>query len=599
VSSRIEDYALIGDCTTAALVSRQGSLDWLCWPQFDSQACFAALLGAPEHGRWLLAPRVGVESIRRAYRKDTLVLETQYRLRTGTAIVYDFMPMNRSGSHVVRMVFGRRGLVRMRCELILRFDYGALVPWVTARPDGRTNFIAGPHRVVLDSSVPLQGRGLKTVGDFEVRAGQRITFVLSYSCSYQEPPRRIRATAALRATEKFWRSWVKRARRAGEYSDAVRRSCITLKALTDRSTGGIVAAPTTSLPEQIGGGRNWDYRYCWLRDATFTLQAMMNAGYYQEAREWRSWLLRAAAGDPAQMQIMYGVTGDALLPEWTVNSLPGYENSRPVRIGNAASRQLQLDVYGELMDVLHMGRVGRLVASAPGWQLQRTLLQHLERIWRFPDKGIWEVRSKSRHFTYSKVMAWVALDRAIQSAEKFRLEAPLDEWRALRTRIHEDVCRRGYNARLGTFVQSYGSKVLDASLLLLPIVGFLPAHDARARRTVAAIEQTLTVDGLVSRYSANRRVDGLAPGEGVFLACSFWLADNLLLLGRRRDAERLFKRLLSLRNDVGLLSEEYDPRHKRQLGNFPQSLSHIALITTAYNLTRGRNGKGKPISRRC
>lgn len=566
-------------------MSRTGSLDWLCWPRFDSHACCAALLGTAEHGRWLLAPRQAAAHVSRAYQRDTLILETRFSSREGAVDVIDFMPIGRKGSHVVRTVIGRRGHLAMRTELTLRFDFGSLVPWVTRLPDGRTSFVAGPHRVVLKSDVPLHGQGLMTAGDFALRAGERVSFVLSYSLSYEDLPQRIRPESALASTARFWRRWVKSAgSRSGRYAAAVRRSCITLKALTDRATGGMVAAPTTSLPEKIGGSRNWDYRYCWVRDATFTLHAMMNAGHYREARMWRAWLLRAAAGDPARMQIMYGTGGERLLPEWVVASLPGYEDSAPVRVGNAASGQIQLDVYGELMDVMHQGRRGRLAGSRAGWQLQVALLKHVERTWRKPDHGIWEVRRRPRHYTHSKVMAWLAVDRAIRSAEEFGLEAPLHRWRELRARIHKDVCQHGFNARLGAFVQCYGSRALDASLLLLPLVGFLPIEDKRVRGTVAAIEKKLTVDGLVRRYSTAAKRDGLPPGEGVFLACSFWLADNLVMLGRRRDARRLFERLLRLRNDLGLLSEEYEPRLRRLVGNFPQSFSHIALINTACSL---------------
>jgi GH15 family glucan-1,4-alpha-glucosidase len=588
VSAKIEDYALLGDCTAAALVSRAGSIDWLCWPRFDSDACCAALLGGPEHGRWLLAPQDQTARIERSYRPDTLVLDTQFTTASGIVRVTDFMALHRKGSHVIRIVTGVRGCVALRSELILRFDYGSLVPWVTRLPHAATSFVAGPHRVILRSSVPQRGEDLKTVGEFEMRARQSAWFVLSYSLSYKSPPRPIRATSALERTQQLWRRWIRSGAIKGQYAAAVRRSCITLKALTDHATGGIIAAPTTSLPERIGGTRNWDYRYCWVRDATFTLQAMMNAGFYREARRWRAWLLRAAAGDPPQMQIMYRIAGERLLPEWQLDYLPGYEGSQPVRVGNAASGQVQLDVYGELMDAMYQGRLGRLAGSEADWQLQRALLEHLERIWMEPDRGIWEVRGPARHFTHSKVMAWTAVDRMIKSAERFGLEAPLSRWRSFRSRIHDDVCRRGFNRRLGYFVQSYGSRTLDASLLLLPLVGFLPIEDQRVRATVAAIERNLTTGGLVRRYSSVRSGDGLPPGEGVFLACSFWLADVLVLLGRRREAHRLFRRLLGLRNDVGLLSEEYDPRLRRLVGNFPQSFSHIALVNTAFNLNQHR-----------
>jgi GH15 family glucan-1,4-alpha-glucosidase len=586
MSARIEDYALLGDCETAALVSRGGSIDWLCWPRFDSGACCAALLDGPEQGCWQLAPADPAATAKRRYLPDTLILETEFTTAHGAVTVLDFMPMRDRGAHLIRLVRGQRGRLEMRTKLILRFDYGLLVPWVTRLEDGRLSFVAGPHRVILSTAVRLRGEHLSTVGEFRVSAGQSVILVLSYGLSYEPVPAPVNAVAALRATERFWRRWVGQTTDAGEYADAVRRSLITLKALTYRPSGGIVAAATTSLPEKRGGSRNWDYRYCWLRDATFTLQSMMNTGHYAEAQQWRAWLLRAVAGDPANMQIMYGVDGERLLPEWEISWLRGYEHSRPVRIGNAASVQLQLDVFGELMDVLHHGRCGRLAASAAGWSLQVALLGHLEQLWSEPDRGIWEIRGPPRHFTHSKIMAWVAVDRAIRSAEQFRLEAPLRRWRSLRRRIHADVCRHGFNRRIGAFVRSYGSKDLDASVLLLPLVGFLPADDARVRGTVEAIERGLMRDGLVRRYESRRGNDGLPPGEGAFLACSFWLAVNWILLGRRAEARRLFERLLALRNDVGLLSEEYDPRARRFLGNFPQSFSHIALVNTAHNLTR-------------
>ncbi|HLK70465.1 MAG TPA: glycoside hydrolase family 15 protein, partial [Steroidobacteraceae bacterium] len=561
-------------------------------PRFDSGACCAALLGGPEHGCWALAPashsRAGT---RRRYRPDTLILETEFTTAHAAVTLIDFMPIRDRGSHVIRIVRGRRGRVRMRFQLILRFDYGELIPWVTRLEDGRLSFVAGPHRLILSTPVKLRGEHLTTVGEFVVAAGESVAFTLSYSDACAPVPRPIGPVAALRATERFWREWVGESSQTGEYSEAVRRSLITLKALTYRPSGGILAAPTTSLPERIGGERNWDYRYCWLRDATFTLQAMMNTAHYEEAEAWRSWLLRAAAGDADKLQILYSVTGERLQPEWELPWLPGYEQSAPVRIGNAASEQLQLDVFGELMEVLHQARCSKLAGKDAGWQLQLSLLEHLEQIWRRPDRGIWEIRGAPRHFTHSKVMAWVAIDRAIRSAEQFHLEAPLRRWRRLRQRMHRDICRRGFNRRVGAFVRSYGSRDVDASTLLLPLVGFLPVTDARIRGTVEAIERRLLRDGLVRRYES-RAGDGLRGGEGMFLACSFWLADNYVLLGRRDDARRLFERLLTLRNDVGLLSEEYDTTERRFLGNFPQSLSHIALVNTALNLMR-REGPAK------
>jgi GH15 family glucan-1,4-alpha-glucosidase len=586
--ARIEDYALLGDCETAALVSRGGSIDWLCWPRFDSAACCAALLGGPEHGCWVLSPSDSTATVKRRYRPDTLILETEFTTAHGVVTLIDFMPVRgrAQDSHVVRIALGQSGRVAMRTQLILRFDYGALVPWVTRLGDGRLSFAAGPHQLVLSTPVPLRGEDLKTVGEFRVAAGQSVAFVLSYGSACARMPRPVEPAAALRATERFWRRWVGRSSDAGEYTEAVRRSLITLKALTYRPSGGILAAATASLPERIGGTRNWDYRYCWVRDATFTLQAMMNTAHYAEAQAWRAWLLRAVAGGPAKMQIMYSIVGERLLPEWELGWLPGYEGSAPVRIGNAAAQQLQLDVFGELMEVLHHARCSKLAGSEAGWALQLALLEHLEQIWREPDRGIWEIRGALRHFTHSKVMAWVAVDRAIRSAEQFRLKAPLRRWRSLRRRIHQDVCRHGFNRRIGAFARSYGSHDLDASLLLLPLVGFLPISDPRMRGTVAAIEKRLLCDGLVRRYHSRAGADGLPGGEGAFLACSFWLADNYVLLGRRDDARQLFERLLALRNDVGLLSEEYDTRAHRFLGNFPQSFSHIALVNTALNLLR-------------
>jgi GH15 family glucan-1,4-alpha-glucosidase len=584
--ARIEDYALLGDCETAALVSRGGSIDWLCWPRFDSAACCAALLGGPEHGCWSLSPADPTATVKRRYRPDTLILETQFTTAEGAVTLIDFMPVRDRGSHVIRIVVGEHGRVMMRTQLIVRFDYGQRVPWVTRLEDGRQSFAAGPHRLLLSTPVPLHGEGLKSVAEFRVTARHRLAFVLSYSRSYAPVPRPIDAAAALRGTERYWRGWTAQSSDAGEYTEAVRRSLITLKALTYQPSGGIIAAPTTSLPERIGGIRNWDYRYCWLRDATFTLQAMLNSNLSAEAQAWRDWLLRAVAGDPAKMQIMYGIGGERLLPEWEVPWLPGYERSVPVRIGNAASEQLQLDVFGELMEVLHHARCTGLAASDAGWALQLALVAHLEEIWREADRGIWEIRGKPRHFTHSKVMAWVAVDRLIRSAEQFRLKAPLHRWRSLRRRIHEQVCRHGYNRRIGAFVRSYGSRDLDASILLLPLVGFLPCSDRRVRSTVAAIERRLLCEGLVLRYESKAATDGLPHGEGTFLACSFWLADNYVLLDRYDDARRLFERLLALRNDVGLLSEEYDPIARRFLGNFPQSFSHIAIVNTAHNLIR-------------
>jgi GH15 family glucan-1,4-alpha-glucosidase len=586
MSSKIEDYALLGDCETAALVGRNGSIDWLCWPRFDSPACFAALLGGREHGRWLVTTTDEVARVSRRYRDDTLILETDFETRDGAATLVDFMPPRGKTSEVIRMIVGRRGQVAMRMEFILRFDYGSLVPWVTRMEDGGLLAVAGPDMAVLRTPVRLKGKDFTTIGDFTVSAGQTIPFILSYSASHLPPPASTDAQKALIETEKFWRRWTGRCTSAGMWSADVRRSLITLKALTYRPTGGMVAAPTTSLPEQLGGPRNWDYRFCWLRDATFTLLALMNAGYFEEALSWHAWLLRAVAGQPSQVQIMYGLRGERRLTEWEVSWLPGYEHSKPVRIGNAAATQLQLDIFGEVLDAFHQGRNGKLAVDKVAWAVQRALLDHLETIWDQPDEGIWEIRSGRQQYTYSKIMSWVAFDRAIKGVEEFGLEGPAERWRALRGRIHEEVCRRAFDTKMGAFVQSYGSKNLDASLLLIPAVGFLPPDDPRVRSTIAAIEQHLSSDGFVRRYNTADARDGLPPGEGAFLACSFWLADSLLVTGRRAEAQRLFERLLALRNDVGLLAEEYDPRTERLVGNFPQALSHIALVNTAHNLTR-------------
>jgi GH15 family glucan-1,4-alpha-glucosidase len=583
MASRIDDYALIGDCETAALVGRDGAVDWLCWPRFDSAACFAALVGTADNGRWLIGCADPAARVSRRYRGPTLILETEIETPTGAAIVLDFMPP-RGRSTLIRLVCGKRGQVALRTELLIRFDYGSLVPWVTRLDDGALCAVEGPDMAVLRTPVALHGDHLKIVGPFTVSVGETVPFVLSYGASHLAPPGLIDVSKALTETEAFWRDWADLARPAGTYAGPVLRSLITLKALTHKPTGAIVAAPTTSLPERLGGKRNWDYRFCWLRDATFTLLALMNAGYYEDARSWRNWLLRVVAGDPARVQIMYGVTGEHRLPEWEVPWLDGYRGAKPVRVGNAAFKQLQIDVYGEIMDALHHGRHGKLGTSEEGWDLQRGLLDHLETIWAKPDHGIWEVRGDQQHFTNSKVMAWVALDRAIKTVEHFKLEGPLARWRKMRSAIHDDVCRYGFNPELGAFTQSYGSKQLDASALLIPLVGFLSPQDPRVKSTVDAIKKHLVVDSLVRRYDSAAGMDGLPPGEGVFLPCSFWLADNLILLGRREEARALFERLLSLRNDVGLLSEEYDVEAKCLVGNFPQALSHIALINTAHAL---------------
>jgi GH15 family glucan-1,4-alpha-glucosidase len=583
--NRIEDYAIIGDCESAALVGRDGSIDWLCWPRFDSDACFAALLGTPEHGRFLIAPRDEARITRR-YRPGTLILETRFETADGAVTLVDFMPIRGRNPDCVRIVLGERGRVPMCVEVVLRFGYGAIVPWVRKLSDGTLRAIAGPDMVVLRTPVHMHGENMTSVGEFTVGEGDRVPFVLSYGPSHLPVPEPFSADAALNDTENYWNKWTRKGAVDGPWKDAVERSLITLKALTFAPTGGIVAAPTTSLPEQIGGSRNWDYRFCWVRDATLTLLALMNAGYYEEAQCWRDWLTRAVAGRPEQMEVMYGVAGERRLTEWEVAWLPGYESSAPVRIGNAAHTQLQLDVFGEVMDTLHQGRRGGLHTGESAWDVQIALLGHLETIWRKPDHGIWEVRADPMHFTYSKAMAWVAFDRALKSAEMFGLPGPVDRWRALCAEIHADVCCTAWDAKRGSFTRSYGSDDLDASLLLLAPIGFLKPDDPRYRGTVEAIERDLLVDGFVLRYDTVKSQDGLPPGEGAFLACSFWLADAYLLLGRRDDAERLFGRLVGLCNDVGLLAEEYDARSRRQLGNFPQAFSHVALINTAFNLTR-------------
>ena len=584
MASRIEDYAMIGDLGSAALVGRNGSIDWLCWPRFDSDACFSALLGEPEHGRWLIAPKDDAVRVTRRYRPDTLILETRFETGEGAATVIDFMPPRSQHAHLIRIVKGERGKVTFRSELILRFAYGAIVPWVTRIDDTSIRAIAGPDMAILRTLARMRGENFKTVGDFTVAPGEEMPFVLSFARSHQNMPEPVDVVERLVAAEEFWTTWAGRNKIKGPWNEAVTRSLIVLKALTYAPTGGMAAAPTTSLPEFIGGSRNWDYRFCWLRDATLTLLALMNAGYYDEAQMWRDWLLRAAAGSPGQIQIMYGLRGERRLTEWELRWLPGYENSKPVRIGNAAHSQLQLDIFGEVMDALHQARQGGLGANEAGWAMQREFLLHLAGIWHEPDEGLWEVRSGREHFTHSKAMAWLAFDRAIRSAEMFKLPGPIEEWREIRDRIHGDVCTRGFDGKLGTFVRAYGSTELDASLLLLPAIGFLPANDPRIVATVEAIERRLMVDGLVLRYDSGTASDGLPAGEGVFLACSFWLADAYLMLGRRDDALRLFNHLLTLRTDVGLLSEQYEPRTRRLVGNFPQAFSHLALVNTASNL---------------
>jgi GH15 family glucan-1,4-alpha-glucosidase len=576
----IEDYALIGDCHTAALVGSNGSIDWLCFPRFDSPACFAALLGGPEQGRWLLAPSAKIRSTRRRYLNDSLVLETEFRTARGCVRVIDFMPMSDERWDVVRIVEGVSGRVSMRMELIVRFDYGSIVPWVRRVKD-LLLLTAGPDTLELATAVKVKGQNLKSVAQFSVRRGQRETFVLNYRPSHYPTRPEVDPSASLKRTAAHWHRWSGRCRYRGRWSAAVLRSLVVLKALTYKPTGGLVAAPTTSLPERFGGVRNWDYRYCWLRDAAFTLNALLLAGYNEEAAAWRGWLLRAIAGSPKDLQIVYGVTGVRRLDEIELPWLPGYEDSKPVRIGNAASSQFQLDVYGEVMDSLHLARAADLEPHPEAWNVQLALLEFLETHWKDPDDGIWEVRGPRRHFTHSKIMAWVAFDRAIKDAEKEKLKGPVQRWRRTRDRIHAEVCRRGFDRTKNSFVQSYESKFLDASLLLIPQVGFLPADDPRVLGTIAAIEKHLLVNGLLLRYSSATHIDALPAGEGTFLACSFWLADCYVLTGRRSEAEVLFERLLALGNDLGLYAEQYDPRARRMLGNFPQALTHMALVNTA------------------
>jgi GH15 family glucan-1,4-alpha-glucosidase len=585
--ARIEDYALIGDCEGAALVSREGSIDWLCLPRFDSAACCAALLGTPEHGRWLLAPAEPVVRSTRRYRDDTLILETDHETAHGLVTVIDFMPVGTGAGQandLVRIVIGRRGRVSMRTDIVLRFDYGQTVPWVR-REQGGYVAIAGPDTLHIAADVPLHGENMHTVGEFTIGEGERRAFTITWHPSHEIRVTETDPYRALDATTEWWRGWASKCTYEGRWRGAVMRSLITLKALTYTPTGGIVAAPTTSLPEAIGGVRNWDYRYCWVRDATFTLVALMSNGFIEEARSWREWLLRAVAGMPSQVQIMYGIAGERRLPEMLLPWLPGYENSAPVRIGNAASDQFQLDIFGELADALHHARRVGLDPADVGWQLQLRLLEHLESVWTEPDDGIWEVRGGRRHFTHSKVMAWVAFDRAVRDIEQLGLDGPVDRWRATAARIHAEICEKGYDADRNTFVQYYGSRGVDANLLLLPIVGFLPVADPRITGTVEAIEQDLLRDGLVYRYAHDECVDGLPPGEGTFIFCTFWLADVYALQGRRQEAEALFEGLLALTNDLGLLAEEYDIRLGRQLGNFPQAFSHIGLVSTARRLS--------------
>jgi len=589
MAARIEDYGLIGDLQTAALVSRHGCIDWLCFPRFDSGACFAALLGDEENGRWSLRPASDITSAQRRYRGDTLVLETELACDEGVVRLIDFMPPRGEAPDVVRIVEGVEGTVPMKMRMSIRFDYGSIVPWVRRKDEG-LHAVAGPDALLLATPIDLVGRNLHTEAEFDVAPGDRVPFVLTWFPSNQDLPQHTDAEQALVDTDSFWREWVTDCVHVGRFREPLVRSLVTLKALTYAPTGGIVAAATTSLPEALGGVRNWDYRYCWLRDATLTLLALVRAGYDGEARAWRDWLLRAIAGRPGEVQIMYGIAGERRLTEVELEWLPGYERSTPVRIGNAASQQRQLDVYGEVLDALYHARLSGLEPSKDAWALIRKLLQWLEKGWREPDEGIWEVRGPRRHFTHSKVMAWVAFDRAVRMIEEDGLGGPVDRWGALREEIHDEVCREGLSEKLGAFTQSYGLDRLDASLLMIPLVGFLPADDERVVATVAAIERELVEDGLVTRYRAdeeNTDVDGLPPGEATFLPCSFWLVQVYALQGRLDEAEKLFERLIGLRNDLGLLSEEYDVKAERLVGNFPQAFTHLTLVDAALTLDEG------------
>jgi GH15 family glucan-1,4-alpha-glucosidase len=587
MAQRIEDYGIVGDLQTAALVGRDGSIDWLCFPRFDSSSCFGALLGTAENGRWLIGPTGGGAATDRRYRARTLVLETEWQTPTGRVRVIDFMPPRQTAPDIVRIVEGLDGYVEMQTALTIRFDYGNVVPWVQRLDDDTLLAVGGPDGLTLRTPVDLEPHEMSHRARFTVHAGERVPFVLTWFPSNERPPLPVDAERALADTEQYWHEWMRHCSYSGDYGEAVHSSLIVLKALTYEPTGGILAAPTTSLPERIGGVRNWDYRYCWLRDATFTLFALMNAGFVDEARAWRNWLLRAVAGDPAKAQILYGVGGQRRIREYELDWLTGYEGSRPVHVGNAAHDQFQLDVYGEVMDALHQARASGLPADDHAWSLQRNLMEFLESAWDRPDEGIWEVRGPRRHFTHSKVLAWVAFDRAVDSVERFDLPGPIDRWRQIRQQIHDEICREAFDTDRNSFMQAYGSDDLDASTLLIPLVGFLPVDDPRVAGTIDAIQHDLMRDGFVERYAVKEHndVDGLPGGEGVFLPCSFWLVDALLMQERDAEARELFERLLAIRNDLGLLSEEYDPQAKRLLGNFPQAFTHVGLVNSAYNLS--------------
>ncbi|MFT4276894.1 MAG: glycoside hydrolase family 15 protein [Rhodopseudomonas sp.] len=598
MAGKIEDYALIGDCETAALVGRDGSIEWLCWPSFDSEACFAALIGTEDNGRWKVAPAETVIRCSRRYRGDSLILETTFETDSGTVTLIDFMPPRGSASDVVRLVRGDSGVVKVAMQLVIRFGFGAAIPWVKRGDDGALLAIGGPDMVVLHTPVEVRGKDLTTVAEFEVAEGDVVPLVLTYGASHLPVPNEIDPLQALKDTEEFWAEWSGRCTYQGEYRELVMRSLITLKALTFAPSGGIVAAPTTSLPEKLGGARNWDYRFCWLRDATFTLFALMNNGYTEEAAAWHDWLLRAVAGNPANMQIMYGIYGERRLLEWEADWLSGYQGAQPVRIGNAAHGQLQLDVYGELIDAFHQWRNADIALDGESWALECVVLKHLTEIWDQPDSGIWELRGPRQHYVFSKVMTWVAFDRGIKSAEKFGLQAPLAEWRVVRERIHADVCANGFDPEQNAFVEHYGAKVLDASVLLIPAVGFLPPRDPRVLGTLEAVERHLMVDGFVMRHDPRGQPDTSEQLEGAFLACSLWLADAYVLAGEIERAKELLERIAGIANDLGLLAEEYDTTERRQAGNFPQALTHIALINTANNLTAAKASTEKPAMQR-
>jgi GH15 family glucan-1,4-alpha-glucosidase len=599
LSCRIEDYGLIGDCETSALVGCDGSIDWLCWPAFDSDACFASLLGTYKHGRWLIAPIGDIVSTSRRYWGDTLILETRFETSDGAVELVDFMPPRGNASDVVRLVRGARGRVKMHMQLVIRFGFGSDIPWVKKNEDGSGLLaICGQDMVVLRTPVATRGEDFTTVAEFDVGEGDIVPFVLTYGPSHLPVPTPIDPAQALRDTETFWAEWCSRCTYDGEHRDLVMRSLITLKALTYAPTGGIVAAPTTSLPEKLGGARNWDYRFCWLRDATFTLLALMNSGYTGEASAWHNWLLRAVAGSPANMQIMYGIRGQRRLLEWEADWLPGYAGALPVRVGNAAHAQLQLDVYGELIDAFHQSRVAKLNLDEGSWALECAVLEHLAEVWDRPDHGIWERRGDGRHYVSSKVMTWVAFDRGIKSAEQFGFKAPLERWRGLRDAIHRDVCAKGFDRELNSFVESYGSKLLDGSILMLPSVGFLPATDPRVRGTLDAIERHMMRNGFVLRHDPREVSGETQPIEGAFLACTLWLADAYVLAGEIEKAQTLFSRVVGVANDLGLLAEEFDTEAGRQTGNFPQALTHIALINTAHNLSTAKRTTEKPAMQR-